>query len=58
MFQHNNVILDQQKHIGQTINLYILHLNYQITLENLIYRIIKHNFTCLFQLCQCNYYKD
>jgi hypothetical protein len=39
--QHNNLILDWQKLIGQIISLYTLHINYQTLFVNLSIQIIK-----------------
>jgi hypothetical protein len=39
--QHNNLILDWQKLMGQIISLYTLHINYQTLFVNLSIQIIK-----------------
>lgn len=41
---HNNVMLDQQKLIGQIIDLYILHLNYLILFINSSYHRLNIQF--------------
>jgi hypothetical protein len=58
MYEHNNVIQDLLKLIGQTINLFTSHLDCQTMCLVSLHQQIKHIFTSSKQQSQFFIYKD